>query len=252
MVARRRCRRRSIGSLTGPSHFDGPESGTTSTLPRDAGVRPNCWSIAETRRQASARRTAERRPRTPAASGPPRGSSQSSGTGGGTAPGLWRRRAWRLSTAELGVPARAGDHVGAKLGAGGQDAVDPEQVKPGRGNEDAELLDQLQRIEQQVRRAVAARVGPLVQELPPGALRQALWGQGRAQQVAAGMIVQRPTGDKRTPASAEASRGERLRRFLTAAARRVSIDAHRVAFWLDGALARPGVFRPRRWRRAAV
>ena len=52
-----------------------------------------------------------------------------------------------------------GDHGGAKLGAGGQDAVEPEQVKPGRGDEDAELLDQLQRIQQQVRGAVPAGRG---------------------------------------------------------------------------------------------
>jgi hypothetical protein len=42
------------------------------------------------------------------------------------------------------------------VGAGGQDAVEAEQVKPGRGDEDAELLDELQGIEEQVRRAVAA------------------------------------------------------------------------------------------------
>ena len=64
----------------------------------------------------------------------------------------------------------------------------PEQVKPGRRDEDAELLDELQGIEQQVRGAVPARVGQLIEQLPPGALRQALQRQRRAQQVAAQVL----------------------------------------------------------------
>src|SRR5262245_360459 len=71
---------------------------------------------------------------------------------------------------------------------GGQDAMGGEQVKPGRGDEHAELLDELQRIEQQVRGAVAARVRQLIEELPPGALRQSLQRQRRAQQVAAEVL----------------------------------------------------------------
>jgi hypothetical protein len=35
------------------------------------------------------------------------------GLGSGTALGRWRRKAWRLATGELGVPARAGDQVTA-------------------------------------------------------------------------------------------------------------------------------------------
>jgi hypothetical protein len=64
----------------------------------------------------------------------------------------------------------------------------PEQVKPGRGDEHAELLDELQRVEQQVGGAVAARVRQLIEQLSPGALRQAVGGQGRAQQVAAEVL----------------------------------------------------------------
>ena len=63
-----------------------------------------------------------------------------------------------LSPAALGVPARARDHVGAKLGAGGQDPVEPEQVKPGRGDQRAKFLDELHGIQEQMRGAIAARL----------------------------------------------------------------------------------------------
>jgi hypothetical protein len=64
----------------------------------------------------------------------------------------------------------------------------PQQMEPGSGDEHTELLNELQRIEYQMRGAVAAGVKQLVQELPAGTLRQALQGQGWAQQVPAQML----------------------------------------------------------------
>jgi hypothetical protein len=48
----------------------------------------------------------------------------------------------------------------------------PQQMEPGSGDEHTEFRDELQRIEYQMRRAVAAGVRQHVQELPAGALRQ--------------------------------------------------------------------------------
>jgi hypothetical protein len=47
------------------------------------------------------------------------------------------------------------------------------------------LLDQLQRLQQQVRGAVRPRMGQLEQQLPVRALRQPLQRQRRAQEIAA-------------------------------------------------------------------
>jgi hypothetical protein len=125
---------------------------------------------------------------------------EASGPGRGRALGLWRRRASGRSTAEVGVPGRVRDHFGAQPGAGGQDAVEPEQGKPGRGDEHAEHFDQRQGIEQQVRRAVAAGVGQLVEELPPGALRQSLQRQRALRSASTAAAI------RRTPGPMESSR----------------------------------------------
>jgi hypothetical protein len=94
----------------------------------------------------------------------------------------------RLSTAALGVPARARDNFGAKLGAWGQDAVEPEQMKPGRGDQRAEFLDELQGIQEQMRGSISARMGKLVDELFFGALGESVQGERGAQKVAAEML----------------------------------------------------------------
>lgn len=64
----------------------------------------------------------------------------------------------------------------------------PHQMEPGRGDEHAELLDELQRIEQQVRGTVPSGVGQLVEELTAGAFRQPLHRQGRAEEVPAQVL----------------------------------------------------------------
>ena len=63
-----------------------------------------------------------------------------------------------------------------------------QRMKARGGYEDAECLDQLQGIEQEMRRPVPSWVGQLVQELAFRAFRQPLQGQGRAQEVGAEML----------------------------------------------------------------
>jgi len=58
------------------------------------------------------------------------------------------------------------------------------QVNARGGNENAQLLDELQRIEQEMRRAIASGMGKLVPKLALRAVRQSFKGQGRTQQVA--------------------------------------------------------------------
>lgn len=65
---------------------------------------------------------------------------------------------------------------------GSQDAMEPQQMEAGGGNEHAEFLDELQRIKQQVRGAIPAGEGQLVEELAAGTLRQPVRCQGRAPQ----------------------------------------------------------------------
>ena len=58
------------------------------------------------------------------------------------------------------------------------------QMKARRGDQDHEFFDQLQRIEQEMRRAIASGMGKLVPKLALRAVRQSFKGQGRTQQVA--------------------------------------------------------------------
>ncbi len=58
------------------------------------------------------------------------------------------------------------------------------QMKARRGYQDHELFDQLQRIEHEMRRAIASGMGKLVHKLALRAVRQSFKGQGRTQQVA--------------------------------------------------------------------
>ncbi len=58
------------------------------------------------------------------------------------------------------------------------------QMKARRGYQDHEFFDQLQRIEQEMRRAIASGMGKLVHKLALRAFRQSFKGQGRTQQVA--------------------------------------------------------------------
>jgi hypothetical protein len=62
--------------------------------------------------------------------------------------------------------------------------MDPEQVKPGRGDQRAEFLDELQGIQEQMRSAISARMGQLVGELSIGALGESVQGQRGPQEVA--------------------------------------------------------------------
>jgi hypothetical protein len=55
--------------------------------------------------------------------------------------------------------------------------MEAEQMKAGRGNEDAKFLDELEGIEQEVGSAIAPRMGQLVQELAGGALGEAVQRQ---------------------------------------------------------------------------
>jgi hypothetical protein len=52
--------------------------------------------------------------------------------------------------------AEAGDDLRAARGMGGQQAMKPPQMEPGNRDEHTELLNELQRIEYQMRGAVAA------------------------------------------------------------------------------------------------
>jgi hypothetical protein len=71
---------------------------------------------------------------------------------------------------------------------GSQDAMEPQQMEAGGGNEHAEFLDELQRIKQQVRGAIQAGMGKLVQQLAGGRFRQPVERQGWAQEVAAQVL----------------------------------------------------------------
>ena len=55
--------------------------------------------------------------------------------------------------------------------------MEAEQVKPRRGNQHAEFFDELPGIQEQMRGAIAARMGPLVGELSLGALGESVQGQ---------------------------------------------------------------------------
>ena len=74
--------------------------------------------------------------------------------------------------------------IGAESGAWGQEAMEPEQVKPRRGHQPAECLDELQGIQEPMRGAIAARMGKLVGELSMGALGESVQGQRGPQEVA--------------------------------------------------------------------
>jgi hypothetical protein len=58
------------------------------------------------------------------------------------------------------------------------------QMKARRGYQGREFFDQLQRIEHEMRRAIASGKGKLVQKLALRAVRQSFKGQGRTQQAA--------------------------------------------------------------------
>ena len=92
-------------------------------------------------------------------------------------------RVWRAGRPRRLRRRAGGDHLGAARGMGSQQAMEPQQMKAGGRDEHTEFLDELQGIEQQMRRAVSAGTRQLIQELPPGALRLPLQGQGRAEQV---------------------------------------------------------------------
>jgi len=84
----------------------------------------------------------------------------------------------------LRVAAGERDDFGAESGAWGQDAMEAEQMKPRRGNQPAEFLDELQGIQEQMRGAISARMGQLVGELSIGALGESVQGQRGPQEVA--------------------------------------------------------------------
>jgi hypothetical protein len=92
---------------------------------------------------------------------------ESSRTARGSGEGLGRRRARpRQPTTVLRGAAGERDDFGAESGAGGQDAMEAKQVKPGRGNQHAECLDELPGIEEPKRGAIAARMAKLVAGRP--------------------------------------------------------------------------------------
>jgi hypothetical protein len=82
----------------------------------------------------------------------------------------------------------AGDTRRTPGRGGRQNAMKSKPVNAWGGNENGNLLDELQRIEPPRRRAVPSGVWPLVHERPVRAFRHPLQRQGRAQQVAADML----------------------------------------------------------------
>jgi hypothetical protein len=149
--------------------------------------RPRGQGPAAARRRARARGAGARRgarsPRPGAAAGPRSGHTPAPQTrtpAGATAP-----RATAAGRPPPRPPARPqrrpSDNRGSPSGSRRQQPVIREQRSPGRRDEGSQPLQQLQRLEQQRRGAVAPGPAKLIPELPTRALRESLQDQGRAQ-----------------------------------------------------------------------
>ncbi len=106
------------------------------------------------------------------------------GSGGGRA----GRRRMGVCPGQLSGLAGGRDHLGAQPGMRGQDAMEAEQMEAGGRNQDAEFLDELDGIQEEMGGAIAPRMGKLIQELSVGALGEAVQGQRGPQEVAAEVL----------------------------------------------------------------